>query len=459
MRGRWMTRTRWAHSRAKQALFTPHALSLPLGRTGVGCSPAAPVPHYNFFHAKLNGWCTLAHVPMIAVLLPDDIGAISTATSSSFELCERIIGFSGASPSSDRFFGGDSTVACLLQQVEHACPQLTSRCWDIVCGCIPKEAAAFAADPALSPAHAILSYFRQFVSGMLAQKKSVWRSDAALFNMRSCAAGGSVRAGFIVQLPSVASSSLRLMLLHSSAVVLASVHWLFSRWGHTELMGSRCISSSFAFPVSHESEFVHECHGVWSMLLHCHVRPMLFCLEMLVSSGSRPLFQVLQGAAAAVACSAISALLMLMSFWLQTTLHPQSSHCESSLWILFSACKLEGRYVHSYLDDSHRSNEPSIRLNVIQLICASVQQHAACVNAALGQQSESVTSLMLAENLLRQLSTSSISNRSASDHIHGPPSPAEQLHWRSIAESAALLFDCCSGSASSSSHKGCAADA
>jgi hypothetical protein len=454
-RGRWMTRTRWAHSRAKQALSNPRAL--PLERTGASCSPAAAVARYNYFHPKLNGWCTLAHVPMIAVLLPDDISAINTATSSSFELCERIIGFSGSAPSSNRFFGGDSTVASLLQQVEHACPQLTSRCWDIVCGCVPKDAAAFAADPLLSPAHAILSYFRQFVSGMLAQRKPVWRSDAALFNMRCCTAGGSVRAGFIVQLPAVASNSLRVMLLHSSAVVLASVHWLFSRWGHTELKGSRCISSSFSFPVSHESEFVHECCGVWSMLLHCHVRPILFCLEMLVSSASRPLFQVLHGAAAAVACSAISALLMLMSFWLQTTLHPQSSHCESSLWILFSACKLEGTYLRAYLDDSLRSNEPSIRLNIIQLFCAAVQQHSACVNAALGQQSESVTSLVLAENLLRQLSSSSISNRSASDHVHGPPSPAEELHWRSIAESAAVLFDCCSGSATSSL-KSCAAD-
>jgi hypothetical protein len=451
MRGRWMTRTRWAHSRASNALKChPHPRARQVDRTDVSRATATKVQDHVFFHAKLNGWCVMAHLLVSSVLLPDDFVAIQFATSSSFELCERIVGFTGTSPSSDRFFGSDNTVALLLQQIENVCPQLTSRCWDTVCSRIPNDAVIFSADPALSPARAILSYFRQFVSGMIAQRKTTRESDAVLFNLRSASHAASARAGFVVQLPADASSSLRRMLLHSSAVVLASLHWLFTRWGRTELMGNFEIGRSFMFPVSHDSEFVHECHGVWTMLLHCQVRPILFCLEMLVSSMSRTLFESLHGAAAAFACNAISACLMLMSFWLQTTCHPQNTQSESSLWILFSACTLESRLIDSYLDESLRSNAPSIRLNVIQLLHASVQEHLACVSAALGQQSESMLSLMRAENLLRQLSTSSISSRHTSDNLHGPPSPAEQLCWRKVAESSAMLFDCCSGNAASS---------
>jgi hypothetical protein len=169
---------------------------------------------------------------------------------------------------------------------------------------------------------------------------------------------------------------------------------------------------------------------------------MLFCLEMLVSSMDRQLFEQLFGADAAIICSAISALLMLMSFWLQTSLHPHHPHCESSLWLLYSACALESKYMGAYLEESLRRNAPSIRLNVIQLLLASVHEHNACASAALGQQSESLASLMRAEKLLRQLSSNSISSRPQSDALHGPPSPLELLCWRELAQSSAMLFDC-----------------
>ena len=443
MRGRWMTRTRWARNRAKDTLLSP----LPPTIEPAGCDrlPSAKIQELNFFDVKLNGWCTMAHSLMLSVLLPADTATINAATSASFQLCERIEGFVGAYPSSDRFFGGDAKVASLLQQIERLCPQHTARCWDTVSNCVPKDAVTFAADPTLSPAHAILSYFRQFVSAMLAHKKSARERDAMLLNLRASSQGAGARAAFIVHFPAVAASSLRLMLIHSSAAVLASLHWLFTRWGNTELMGGRHTSSSFMFPISHNAEFVHECHGVWSMLLQCHVRPILFCLDMLVGSMSKPLFELLHGAGAALVCNAISALLMLMSFWLQTSLHPQHAHCESCLWILFSACTLESKYVSTYLEESLRNNAPSIRLNVMKLLHASVLEHEACVSAALGRQSDSIASLMRVENLLHQLSLSSISGRPESDHFHGPPSPAEQICWREVATASALLFDCFGG--------------
>jgi uncharacterized protein YsxB (DUF464 family) len=242
------------------------------------------------------------------------------------------------------------------------------------------------------------------------------------------------------------------MLLHSSAAVLCSIHWLFTRWGNAELMGSRDARCSFMFPVSHDAEFVHECHGVWSVLLQCYVRPILFCIEMLVSSMSSQLFQLLHGADAAVVCSAVSTVLMLTSLCLQTSLHPQHPHRESSLWILFSACALESKYVAAYLDESVRSSAASIRLNVIQLLLASVHEHVACAAAALGQQAQSLASLMRAEQLLAQLSLSCIRSTPASDHLHGPPSPAEELCWRQLAQASALLFDCFGGSSAAASH-------
>jgi hypothetical protein len=443
MKGRWITRNRWAHSRAKQAL-------LPSQPPAAEPSAAARLPakknlEWNFFDAKLNGWCCVPNSFMHSLLSPDDSVAIRVAASASFHLCERIEGFVGQFPSSDRFFGGDSNVASFLQQIESVCPQITARCWDSVCNVVPKDAAAFASDPTLNPAHVILSYFRQFVSGMLAQSKSARERDVVLFRLRGAA---GARAAFAVHLPPSAAGSLRRMLLHSSTAVLSSLHWLFTRWGNAELMGDCHARCSFMFPVSHDAEFVHECHGVWSMLLQCHLRPILFCLEMLVSSMSRQLFELLNGADAALICSAISALLMLMSFWLQTSFHPQHRHCESSMWILFSACSLEAKYVAAYLDESLRSNSASIHLNVIQLLHASVHEHAACVLAALGQQAESLASLMRAENLLSQLSSSSINSRSASDQLHGPPSPSEQLCWRELAQASLLLFDCFGGSSS-----------
>jgi hypothetical protein len=223
------------------------------------------------------------------------------------------------------------------------------------------------------------------------------------------------------------------------------MHWLFTRWGNAELMGSCHTGSSFMFPCSHDAEFVHECHGVWGALLQCHVRPILFCLEMLVSSMNMQLFERLFGADAALVCSAISALLMLMSFWLQTSLNPQHPHGESSLWLLYSACSLESKYMAAYLEESLRRNAPSIRLNIIQLLHAAVHEHMACASAALGQQSESLASLMRAEKLLQQLSSSSISSWPQSQSLHGPPSPSELLCWRELAQSSALLFDCFGG--------------
>ena len=440
-----MTRTRWAHNRAKDAL--PPPVPTQVEPADSRRLPAAAVREWSFFDAKLSGWCTIPHSLILTVLSPADTATINAATAAAFQLCERIEGFVGAFPSSDRFFGGDSKVASLLQQIECVCPQHTSRCWDTVCSCIPKDSATFAADPTLSPAHGILSYFRQFVSGMLAHNKPARERDSVLLNLRASSQGAGARTAFVVQLPAVAASNLRLMLLHSSAAVLASLHWLFTRWGNTELMGGRHTSSSFMFPISHDAEFVHECHGVWSMLLQCHVRPILFCLDMLVGSMSKPLFQLLHGAPAALVCNAISALLMLMSFWLQTTLHPQHAHCESSLWILFAACTLEGKYVAAYLDEILLNNAPSIRLNVMKLLQASVVEHEACVSAALGRQSECIASLMRVEMLLRQLSRSSISCRHESDRVHGPPSPAEQSCWRQVVASSVVLFDCFGGNA------------
>jgi hypothetical protein len=388
----------------------------------------------------------MAHLLIFSVLLPNDSSLMHAASSLSFQLCQRIEGFTGAFPSSDRFFGGDPEVASLLQLIEGACPQLTSRCWDAVCTYVPNHPAIFAADPTLSPAHAILSYFRQFVSGMLAQKKPTRDRDAVLFSLRSSSQGAGVRAAFVVHLPSVAANNLRHMLLHSSAAVLASVQWLFSRGGNAELMGG-LTCSCFMFPVANEAEFVHECHGVWSMLLHCHVRPIMFCLEMLVSSMSTPLFELLYGADAALVCSAISALLMLMSFWLQTTLQPQHAHCQSSLWMLFAACTLESKCIAAFYSDSLRKNAPSVRVNAVQLLHAAAHEHLACVSAALGQHQESIASLMRAEAVLAQLSTSGVVSRRESDSTHGPPSPGDQLLWRRVAAASQLLFACCGSSA------------
>jgi hypothetical protein len=442
-RGRWMTRTRWAHGRAKRALLPPHP---PQVEPNAARRPPTIAPQYNFFDSKLNGWCTMAHSLIFSVLLPNDSSLMQAASSLSFQLCQRIEGFTGAFPSSDRFFGGDPEVASLLQLIEGVCPQHTSRCWDAVCSYVPNDPAIFAADPSLSPAHAILSYFRQFVSGMLAQQKPTREREAVLFSLRSGSQGAGVRAAFVVHLPSVAANNLRHMLLHSSAAVLASVQWLFSRWGNAELMGGLSCSC-FMFPVSNDAEFVHECHGVWGMLLHCHVRPMMFCLEMLVSSMSTPLFQLLYGADAALVCSAISALLMLMSFWLQTTLHPQHAHCQSSLWMLFAACTLESKCIAAYYSDSLRKNAPSVRLNAVQLLHAAAHEHLACVSAALGQHQESIASLMRAEALLAQLSASGVVSRRESDSTHGPPSLGDQLLWRRVASASALLFACCGSSA------------
>jgi hypothetical protein len=50
--------------------------------------------------------------------------------------------------------------------------------------------------------------------------------------------------------------------------------------------------------------------------------------------------------------------------------------------------------------------------------------------------------LMQAEKLLSQLSAQSIARHSASDVLHGLPTPAEEDCWRKVTLSSVLLFDC-----------------
>jgi hypothetical protein len=178
------------------------------------------------------------------------------------------------------------------------------------------------------------------------------------------------------------------------------------------------------------------------MLLQCHIRPILFCLEMLVSCMHAPSLEMFHGAGAALICSALSATLMLMTFWLQTSLHPQHAHCDICLWILLSACSLESTYLAEFLHDCVCKHAPSLHINVVKLMHATAHGHVACVSAALGRTAESIAALMQAEKLLSQLSAQSIARHSASDVLHGLPTPAEEDCWRKVTLSSVLLFDC-----------------
>lgn len=88
-----------------------------------------------------------------------------------------------------------------------------------------------------------------------------------------------------------------------------------------------------------------------------------------------------------------------------------------------------------------------VRVNAVQLLHAAAHEHLACVSAALGQHQESIASLMRAEAVLAQLSTSGVVSRRESDSTHGPPSPGDQLLWRRVAAASQLLFACCGSSA------------